>query len=375
MRSQLHRLIVVVLSCFTATAAAHEPAMIASGNSTDAPKQPQATVDASGNVHVIFGVGNTVYHCVSTGSKQPFTAAEPAFLVPNMSLGMRRGPRIVAVKDTLIVTAIGGDMGMGRDGDVMSWTSMDHGKTWSGPSQVNDVTASAREGLHAMTSTPNGSVWCVWLDLRSKKTEIYASRSSDCGKTWGSNIRVYQSPDGSVCECCHPSVLATNDKLHIMFRNSLDGNRDVYLTTSEDEGKSFSPALKLGQGNWKFDACPMDGGMLAESGGNLRTVWRRQEHVYYVPEVEGPEVQLGRGQQPWIACNKSGSYIAWTTDRDGDLMLLRPGSEKATIIAKKTRDPFLVTSTDNTQVYCCWEAKHADKMAVFVQRVDTADSN
>ncbi len=47
-----------------------------------------------------------------------------------------------------------------------------------------------------------------WLDLREKGTVLYASKSMDHGETWSKNILVYRSPDGSICECCHPSIIA-----------------------------------------------------------------------------------------------------------------------------------------------------------------------
>ena len=86
-----------------------------------------------------------------------------------------------------MVTAIGGQVGKGRDGDVVAWRSMDDGKTWQGPVRVNDAADSAREGLHAMASGADGSIWCVWLDLRDKKSEIYATVSKDDGATWAAN--------------------------------------------------------------------------------------------------------------------------------------------------------------------------------------------
>ena len=113
---------------------------------------------------------------------------------------------------------------------------MDDGKTWQGPARVNDVADSAREGHHAMASGADGSIWCVWLDLRDKKSEIYAAVSNDDGATWTANQCIYRSPDGSVCECCHPSVVVSGHHVHVMFRNSIGGHRDMYVTSSTDGG-------------------------------------------------------------------------------------------------------------------------------------------
>lgn len=104
---------------------------------------------------------------------------------------MRRGPRIVKNQAAILVTAIGGLMGKGRNGDIVAWRSTDDGRTWQGPVRVNDTADSAREGLHAMANGVDGSVWCVWLDLRDKKSEIYAAVSKDNGATWEPNRCVY----------------------------------------------------------------------------------------------------------------------------------------------------------------------------------------
>lgn len=363
----------VILISPSASTNAHEAIMVATGEGANSPKQPQLAINSMGQLHVVYGVGDIVYHSVSSDDGKTCSPAKQVFRVPNMSLGMRRGPRIAATKNAVVVTAIGGEIGMGRDGDVLSWRSDDLGATWTGPVRVNDTVASAREGLHAMASAPDGSFWCVWLDLRDGKSEVYASRSVDRGITWGRNVRVYQSPDGSVCECCHPSVFASDKNLYVMFRNSLAGNRDMYLTSSSDQGQSFLPAGKIGQGAWKLDACPMDGGMLTvQSDEKVVSVWRRDDHIYSASDTDtdGTEVLLGRGQQPWIASNADGSFIVWTTGRTGDLMLVAPGWQNAKAIAKDARDPVVISSAESGRVFCCWEAKQSDRVAVFVQRLD-----
>jgi len=105
-----------------------------------------------------------------------------------------------------------------------------------------------------MSASKNGELWCVWLDLRAKGTELYASKSNDHGKTWSKNQLVYRSPDGSVCECCHPSLVADGDSVDVLFRNSLAGHRDMYLVSSQDQGKTFGEAKLLGSQHWNLNA-------------------------------------------------------------------------------------------------------------------------
>lgn len=366
---------VVLICAATATSLdcwASEPVLIASGKGAQAPKQPQAAVGDDGSVHLVYGIGDAVQYCQSLDEGSTFAKPRQAFRVPNMSLGMRRGPRIAKTNAAIVVTAIGGQMGKGRDGDVLAWHSTDNGKTWQGPVRVNDVADSAREGLHAMASGANGSVWCVWLDLRDKKSEIYATVSKDSGATWEPNRCVYRSPDGSVCECCHPSVIVGGNSVHVMFRNSLGGNRDMYVTSSTDDGKSFSEARKLGTGSWQLDACPMDGGMLAVGPkGAIATVWRRDGNVYAAAGDGSPEVLLGPGQQPWIAGTSEGSIIVWTVGREGDLLVQSPVSVKPQKLAGAARDPMITTSSNGAgPVIACWESKLNSDSVVFAARIE-----
>lgn len=267
-----------------ADCSAGDPVIVASGKGANTPSQPQVAVGSEGSVHLVYGTGDAVQYCQSLDGGTTFGKAMQAFRVPNMSLGMRRGPRVVKTKDAIVITAIGGQIGKGRDGDVVAWRSMDDGKTWKGPVRVNDTADSAREGLHAMTSGLDGSIWCVWLDLRDKKSEIYATVSKDNGATWEANQCVYRSPDGSVCECCHPSVVVSGNCVHVMFRNSIDGDRDMYVASSKDDGKSFSPVRNWAQehGRWTparwMVVCwrPVQKVCWKRSGGAMRMFMRQQ---------------------------------------------------------------------------------------------------
>ena len=367
--------LLVIVAAVTTSAldcSASDPVLIASGLGPQAPKQPQAAVGDDGSVHVVYGIGDAVQYCRSLDGGATFEKSMQAFRVPNMSLGMRRGPRVVKTKNAIVVTTIGGQIGKGRDGDVLAWRSTDDGKTWQGPVRVNDTADSAREGLHAMASGADGSIWCVWLDLRDKKSEIYATVSKDDGATWEANQCVYRSPDGSVCECCHPSVIVNGNSVHVLFRNSIGGDRDMYVASSEDDGKSFSPGKKLGSGTWTLDACPMDGGMLAAGPkGLLETVWRRDGNVYTTTGDGSPEVLLGKGQQPWIAGTSKGSVIVWTVGREGDLLVQSSVLGQPQKLAEAARDPMITAASNGTgPVIACWESKFNGESVVLAARIE-----
>jgi hypothetical protein len=280
---------------------------------------------------------------------------------------MRRGPRIAVTDSAICVTVIGGQQGKGRDGDVLSMRSADGGKTWSEPQKVNDVADSAREGLHAMAAGPKNMLCCTWLDLRNKRSEVMASISADGGKTWGKNVLVYRSPDGSVCECCHPSVVIDNNgKVFVQWRNSLAGARDMYVSSFPDQGNSFDSATKLGRGTWALNACPMDGGAIAVTPeGKIVTVWRRDKTVYLLAEGDREERSLGIGEQPWITATANGPYVAWLKKRGDVLLLLSPGSDKPLELGARAYDPVIATGPNGSgPVVAVWETHEGKDYAI-----------
>lgn len=302
---------------------------------------PSLAIDRRGTAYVAFGQGSSIYVSSSDDLKQfskPVKIAE----VGALALGMRRGPRIAISGKTIAVSAVAGRQGRGKDENLYVWASTDRGVTWKGPAQVNDVAASAREGLHGMAG---GSSFfaCTWLDLREKGTRLMMSTSPD-GMTWGDNVEVYRSPDGSICECCHPSIAIDNmGSPTVMFRNSLGGNRDMYIVRARN-ARSFNAAQKLGRGAWELGACPMDGGALAlDSGGDPYSVWRRGDSVYSC-KVGEEEKMLGKGQNPWMVLRPVGPVYAWISE--GRLMLLEPGATSAKVVSEKANDPVMAVAPD-----------------------------
>lgn len=65
------------LACFlcglmTSDVFSAEPIRITSGQKELAPKQPQAAVSSSGDIHVVYGVGDVIFHCRSVDSGVTF---------------------------------------------------------------------------------------------------------------------------------------------------------------------------------------------------------------------------------------------------------------------------------------------------------------
>ena len=275
-----------------------------------------------------------IFAAYSDDGGATFAPAVKVGTVPGLMLGMRRGPRIAANGNRLTVTAIGDEL--------FALTSSDAGKTWSKPILVNDAPKSAAEGLHDLACAPDGKLFATWLDIRNGKMELWGAESLDGGKSWAKNAQVYKSPDISICECCHPSALFDSDgNLAVMWRNSIQGYRDLWMATRAKGTTTFTAAHKLGEGTWKLSACPMDGGrIIALGGGKFGAVWQRAGEVFFTP-ASGPEILLGKGKQPVAVANGASPLVLW--QEGNDLVVTRTPGAPASKLASDARFPVLVT--------------------------------
>lgn len=286
----------------------------------DAPaREPQLAVNGS-IAALTFGAGQSIYFSRSTDSGKTFSIPVKVGGGAIIPLTRHRGPRIAFAGSAIVITAVAGKTaaegthshGLPADGDLIAWRSTDGGQTWSKGISINDVPKVPTEGLHGLAADGTGHLFAAWLDKRDHGTTLYGSRSDDGGLTWSKNVLVYASPDGTICECCHPSVAFDRDgKIAVMWRNWLNGSRDMYLSRSTENG-NFSAPQKLGEGTWKLNACPMDGGGVATTEAGIITAWRR-EHSLFLDRPGKPEIEIGEGTDVSISPAKNGVYSIWTT--------------------------------------------------------------
>jgi hypothetical protein len=320
-----------------------DSSVIASG------QMPNIVRDNSGVVHMVYGNGDSILYSYSSDEGKTFSNPALIVVLPKLVASHTRGPQIAATTNGLAVTACN-DLG-----DIFSFTK-DESDRWSPTGRVNDADTTAKENLTALAAEGD-IVFAVWLDLRDGHNKIFGAKSIDGGKSWSKNIMVYASPDTTVCECCKPSVSVKGNNVCVMFRNWIDGNRDMYLIQSSDGGDKFGEAQKLGSGSWALDGCPMDGGGLAiDKNGNPETVWNRKG-VIYACEPGKEEAEIGKGRNCTMESVNLKSVYAWV--EDGDVIVRKPQGTKKNL--GKGQLP-VIKAVNNEHILCIWEnGKHIHK--------------
>jgi hypothetical protein len=255
-------------------------------------EQPQISADTKGVIRVVFGRGESIF--CATSDDKGITFSKPVLVakVPKMHLGMSRGPQVTSSDKLSIITA------MDQTGNIHWFRLLSQGANkWESMGTVNDLPKSAPEGLMSIASDKKDNFYAVWLDTRTGgKNQIYFSSLADRAANWSKNLLTYRSPDGHVCECCKPNIAVNGAEVVVMYRNWLNGSRDLYLTRSANNGRSFTSAEKLGLDTWKLNGCPMDGGGLVIGNNHIvQTVWQRKGLIYY--DLPGkPEAYIAKGR-------------------------------------------------------------------------------
>ncbi|MBO0936282.1 exo-alpha-sialidase [Fibrella sp. HMF5335] len=307
---------------------------------------PVVIADERGGIHLTFGNDSTIFYAFSADGGQTFTAPAVAGVLPNLVAGATRGPQIAVTDRYLLITAVD------KAGNVFACRRNRATGQWSPLRPINDVPEVAKEGFQDVVGTADGAFHAVWLDLRgNQKNKLVGATSTDGGQTWSANRIIYQSPSGSVCECCRLSMAASGNNIYVMFRNWLNGSRDLYLAHSADAGKTYTTPQKLGNGTWKLAACPMDGGGLAlTKTGKPITVWRREGTVYQASPGEA-EQAISAGKNGSIASSVGRPVLAWETA--GTIYVKQP--DKPAVVLGTGQLPRLAVAGQTAVVV--WENK------------------
>ena len=309
--------------------------------------QPQAIIDAKGNLHLIYFQG------AATGGNLLYTRREPgktAFSDP-LRVNSQEGSAIATG------TIRGGQLALGKNGRVhvawngsataepknpiagspMLYARLNDAGTAFEP-QRNLMTRSAiLDGGGTLAADSQGNVYVAWHALGAElikgedNRKVWISISDDDGKTFSAEKTAWSEKTGA-CACCGMRGFADRqDNVYFIYRAASEKiNRGMYLLKSADRGQSFAGVQ---MDNWKIESCPMSSEAFAEGPDGIYIAWDNEDQVYFTRVPAGkrapdaPRAVQGNGRNrkhPALAVNKNGDVIVvWTEDtgwnRGGDL--------------------------------------------------------
>ena len=181
------------------------------------------------------------------------------------------------------------DAGDKHGTDIYLSASTDRGQSFASEVKVNDDKTPGAHGMHSLAVAKDGRIYAGWLDERnvhapkpSTKAEghhmesnrdLYLATSTDGGRSFSANRKVASD----VCPCCKTSLaVAADGTLYAGWRQVLPGNfRHIAVASSTDGGTKFSTPVIVSDDRWMLQGCPVSGPSLSvdKASGGLNVVW------------------------------------------------------------------------------------------------------
>jgi len=207
-----------------------------------------------------------------------------------------------------------------RDGnwEVYYIRSTDGGVSWG---QETRLTYNPDTSQFASVAVTGSNVHVVWHENRSWVWEIYYKRSTDFGTTWGSDTCLSNSPEFAK----FPSMATSGSVIHLVWYDMRLSDYEIYYSRSTDGGRSFGPVMRLTNATG-YSSNPS----IAASGSIVHVAWQDERNggqIFYKRSTDegenfSPDTCLTNSSsynaKPSIAFSGSAVHIVWNDFRDSN---------------------------------------------------------
>jgi hypothetical protein len=298
--------------------------------------QPQAAVDETGTLHLVYyqgkPEGGDVYY-VRRSRGQPFgkplrVNGRPGSAV---AIGSVRGAHLAVGRGGRAHVAWMGGQGaapalvQGRRETAMLYTRLDDQGAAFEPERNLLTWAAGLDGGGSVAADPRGGVYVAWHasapgnQAGEAGRAVFVASSNDEGRTFARETQASRQPTG-VCGCCGMRAFADSQgRLFLLYRAaSNEVERGMSLLAAPTRGEPFQ---LLGLSQWRLSTCPMSSATMTEAGGSVLAAWESQDQVWFCTVARNP-LRVGATvhpvgdaprKHPSIARNRAGeTLLAWT---------------------------------------------------------------
>lgn len=297
--------------------------------------QPQAVVDSSGLIHLVFLRGDPSASDVYYTSRKPGGSAFETPIRVNsrassaVAVGTVRGARLAVGRGGRVHIAWNGSSNATPPnplkGSPLLYARSDETHTRFEPQRNLMTKTQFLDGGASIAADGSGQVFVAWHgqtpnSVGEANRRMWVARSSDDGATFPTEEPAGLQSTGA-CGCCGTAALAdTKGSVYLLYRAATNGvDRDMILLTSKDRGQHFGE-VRLDP--WRFNACPMSTGSLFENGASILAAWETKGQVFFarIDRETGeptspisPSGEANTRKHPSLATNARGeTLLAWT---------------------------------------------------------------
>jgi hypothetical protein len=190
---------------------------------------------------------------------------------------------------------------------------------------ATNLTNNPMDSVYGQVAAWNNNVYMLWQDsIPSDYTnyDIFIKSSNDNGTTFGSSVNLSNNSGFSE----HPQIAAYDNKVYAIWADDTSGNREVLLTRSVDNGRSFDKIKNLS--NNTSDSFNQE---IAVFGDTVYVVWLDQSdeddetNILLKASGDGGEtfgrtvnISSNANQEtfPKVAAFEGSVYISWNMADD-----------------------------------------------------------
>jgi hypothetical protein len=190
---------------------------------------------------------------------------------------------------------------------------------------ATNLTNNPMDSVYGQVAAWNNNVYMLWQDSIPSdysNYDIFIKSSNDNGTTFGSSVNLSNNSGFSE----HPQIAAYDNKVYAIWADDTSGNREVLLTRSMDNGRSFDNIKNLS--NNTSDSFNQE---IAVFGDTVYVVWLDQSdeddetNILLKASGDGGEtfgrtvnISSNANQEtfPKVAAFEGSVYIAWNMADD-----------------------------------------------------------
>ena len=231
---------------------------------------------------------------------------------------LSRAPSIAISNSNIFVVWSGG----GSNSEIFFARSTDGGASFS----IANISQNSGFSYAPQLAASGSNVYVVWNDNTDGNLDIMFARSTDGGDSFIGPTNISANPGGSYS----PQLAVSGSNVFILWNDNTDGNLDIMIAKSIDDGATFAGALDLSD-PLGLNGAYADYPQIALYNTNVYVIWQGSSQAEVSTYTDTLDIYMaassdagnsfnmplnlsntaGQSSSPRIAASSNGVYAIW----------------------------------------------------------------